>query len=449
MTSIPRSNRLRLQILGPLRVWRDGVEVDPGPRQQAHLLALLLARQGHQTSISDLIEMMWGQDPPASALNVIHKYVGSLRRLLDPRLPPREPGSHLLRRGNGYVLEAGSDVLDLARFRELVGESAVALAAQDHEVAHARQMEALGLWTGSAGADLTQGPEAAPVFAGLNQEFFDVCVGAAELSVSLGHPGPVLPALHRAASMAPLHEPVQASLMVALAAAGHQAEALSVFGTMRSRLADELGIDPGPALRDAFRSVLSQTVTSQAARVAARIAAQDTRAPALRAAEQDTPKVDLIARAEELRVLRRAVEPVFEAGSAMVLIDREPGAGKTRLVEEAAAEAGQRDASVHWGHCLEDDGAPSMWPWVAEVVRRVLDSLPIEAREKWLTSELGALVGLDDKPLADPAGLDSSRQFRLFEDVIGLMAVVSSERPLLVVLQSRCHPSAEVVTSGC
>lgn len=424
MTSLLRSDRLRLQILGPLRVWRDGAEVDPGPRQQAHLLALLLARQGQQTSIGDLIEMMWGQDSPASALNVVHKYVGSLRRLLEPQLPPREAGSYLLRRGNGYVCAGGPDVLDLARFRELVGEATVALAAGHHDVAHGSQVEALSLWTGPAGADLTPGAESTSIFAGLNQELFDACVGATELAVSLGHPGRVLPSLHLAASLAPLHEPVQASLMVALAAAGHQAEALSVFGAVRSRLADELGIDPGPALQAAFQRVLSQTITPQAAPAAVRV-------PAAIPSEPAPP--DFVGRAEELRILRSAVAPVFDAGSAIVLIDGEPGAGKTRILEEVAVDVGRRGAVVVWGLCLEGDGAPSMWPWVA-VARSLLDSLSTEARETWQSGEVGALVGHHDDLPAGPATSDSNRQFRLFEDITGLMGTVSSQGPLILIL---------------
>src|SRR5262245_31605908 len=70
--SIPGHHCLRLQILGPLRLWRGGAEVDAGPRQQAYLLALLLARVGRPTSTAELIDLIWGDDVPASALNVIH-----------------------------------------------------------------------------------------------------------------------------------------------------------------------------------------------------------------------------------------------------------------------------------------------------------------------------------------------------------------------------------------
>ena len=96
-----------LQILGPLRIWRDGAEQDAGPRQQAYLLALLLARAGRPTSTSELIDLIWGDDAPSSALNVLHKYIGGLRRLFEPQLPVRESGSYLHRRGTAYLLAAG------------------------------------------------------------------------------------------------------------------------------------------------------------------------------------------------------------------------------------------------------------------------------------------------------------------------------------------------------
>lgn len=111
---------LRLQVLGPLRVWRDGVELDTGPRQQAYLLALLLARVGRPISASELIDLIWGDGVPSSALNVIHKYVGALRRLLEPAIPSRGTGSYLHRRGNIYLFTAPSGMVDLVTFRELV-----------------------------------------------------------------------------------------------------------------------------------------------------------------------------------------------------------------------------------------------------------------------------------------------------------------------------------------
>ncbi|MGW4461808.1 AfsR/SARP family transcriptional regulator [Micromonospora sp. NPDC004704] len=252
---------LRVQILGSLRLWRGGVELNAGPRQQAHVLALLVARVGQPVSTGDLIDLIWAEDAPASALNVIHKYIGALRRLLEPAVPARSSGRYLHRHGNAYVFTAGPDVLDLVSFRELVDAARAALARQARDLALDCYVEALGLWKGHAGAGFADG-SAAPVLAALDDEFHTVCAAATELAVSLRQPERVILPLQLAASMALFHEPVQASLITALGAAGRQAEALSAFQAVRDRLAEELGIDPSAPLQAAHRRVLTQTPTT-------------------------------------------------------------------------------------------------------------------------------------------------------------------------------------------
>lgn len=258
----PTDGTLRFEILGPLRLWRDGVEVDVGPRQQGRLLALLLARAGRPVSATDLIELVWGEDAPASASNVIHKYVGALRRLMEPSLALRAPGSYLRRHGCGYLFAPPPGSLDLFRFRELVGAAREKLPAGDRHGALDHYAQALALWRGPAGDTYAHGTTAMSIFAALDREFLDVCVPAAELALSLDRPTRVLRPLRLAAAMAPFHEPVQASLIAALGAAGHQAEALELFRTVRTRLAEELGIDPGEALQAAHRRVLAGTASA-------------------------------------------------------------------------------------------------------------------------------------------------------------------------------------------
>jgi DNA-binding SARP family transcriptional activator len=111
---------LRLQVLGPLQIWRDGVEQEAGPRQQRCLLALLLVLGGRPVSINELVRLLWGDEPPPSAVNVIHKYVGALRRQLEPGLSARSAGSYLQRHSTGYRFNAGPESLDLIDFRHLV-----------------------------------------------------------------------------------------------------------------------------------------------------------------------------------------------------------------------------------------------------------------------------------------------------------------------------------------
>ncbi|WP_432828801.1 BTAD domain-containing putative transcriptional regulator [Dactylosporangium sp. CA-092794] len=418
----PGGVSLRLQVLGPLRVWRDGVELDAGPRQQAYLLALLLARVGKPISTGELIDLIWGDEPPTSALNVIHKYIGALRRLLEPAVPARETGSYLHRHGNAYLFTVALGTVDLVAFRELVEAAKADLSQQRHEAALEHYVEALGLWQGHAGGGFTHGPAATSIFAALDREFHAACAEAAELAVSLRRAEWVLPALHLAASMAPFHEPVQAGLIAALGAAGRQAEALAAFHAVRYRLAEELGIDPGPALQAAHLRVLTQTPRSLAV---AGTAGEGDRAPARRGA-------GLVGRDEELGVLRQAIEAALTGGTGLGIVEGEPGAGKTRLLEEAAAVADRRGAVVVWASCLEGDGTPSMWPW-EQALTVVLDSLPASAREKWLAGELGSLLESRHDDAAPPAS-GGRAQFRLFEQVVTAIGQAAAERPMLVIL---------------
>lgn len=401
-----------------MRIWRDGVELDPGPRQQSYLLAILLARAGRPISTSELVDLIWAEDVPASAVNILQKYVGALRRLLEPLLPVREAGSFLHRRGNSYLFVAPSPTLDLVAFRELVDAARAALSQQDHEKALDHYVGALGLWRGSAGDGIADGTLAATVFAALDNEFYDACTAAAELAVSTGRPERVLAALQLAASMAPFNEPVLAALVGVLGAAGRQAEALSVFRQARDRLAEELGIDPGPALVDAQHRILTQP--SAAAFVAE---PREEGGP--------TTAATLIGRTEELTTLRRMVERAVAGDTAIGVVEGEPGAGKTRLLEEAAAEAGRLGALSVWGSCLEGDGTPAMWPW-EQALSQLVDSLPASASEQWLTGGLGSLLAARDDATRELP--DGNAQFRLYEQVVALVGQASARRPTLLIL---------------
>ncbi|MFF5292083.1 ATP-binding protein [Paractinoplanes globisporus] len=409
------SERVRLQILGPLRVWRDGVELDAGPGQQAYLLALLLVRAGRPISTYELIDLIWGDDVPASAVNILQKYTGALRRLLEPELPARGTGSYLQRRGSGYMFVPEPGMLDVVTFRELAEAARTHAAKEQPGPALDCYARALELWHGPAGDGMAHGAAAMAVFATVDGEFFEACVAAAELAVSQGRPELVLPALRRAAAMAPLDEMVQAALLSTLGAAGQQATALSVFRTVRARLAEELGIDPGPALLAAHRRLLGRP--SAPAK------------PPTPAAPADL----LVGRTEELAVLRQAVEAAFAGRTGLVVVEGEPGAGKTRLLEETGAEAARQDALVVWGRCLEGDGTPSMWPWV-QVIGGVLASLPAAAREEWQAGELGRLIGSAGGGYGAPVLPDSGAQFRLFEQAVALIGQVSARRPIVLVI---------------
>jgi DNA-binding SARP family transcriptional activator/tetratricopeptide (TPR) repeat protein len=321
---------IRFTLLGAVRAWQGDTELRLGPPQQRAVLALLLAAAGRPVSLSELIDLLWAADPPSSAANIVHRYIGALRRVLEPGLPSRAPGRWLIPHAGGYRLAAGEDTLDLLRLRRLAGQAAV---EQPPSRAVALYLEALAWCQGRCAGDLAA-VQGHPAFTAVDRECAALADEAAEAALAAGLAPQVLPALRRAAGQEPLAEPLQARLMLLLAAAGHQAEALAVYETTRAALAEGLGIDPGTDLRDAHRRVLSQQVDE----------VQAEKAEVPRVVRPAQLPADLAAfagrRAEVARVSALLEEP---AAGAMVIgaIDGMPGAGKTTL-------------AVHWAHLVAD-----------------------------------------------------------------------------------------------
>ncbi|MFD0787504.1 winged helix-turn-helix domain-containing protein, partial [Micromonospora azadirachtae] len=133
---------LSFAVLGPIRAWRGRSEIDLGTRQQRLILALLLVRAGATVSVAELVDLLWESDPPPSAVNVVHRHVGVLRRRFEPGLPTRAAGSVLIRDGAEYRLRIDGESSDLLRFRRLVAEAAGSSAEPAVEL----YGEALALW---------------------------------------------------------------------------------------------------------------------------------------------------------------------------------------------------------------------------------------------------------------------------------------------------------------
>ncbi len=369
----------RFQILGSLRLWQDGVEQEIGPPQQAYVLALLLARAGRPVSTNDLIDLVWGEDAPASALNILHKYVGTLRRLLEPALSPREAGSYLIRRGNGYQIAAGPDELDLARFRLLARAARTSRAAGRLQDALDQYVDALRLWNGSTADAFMRGSSAVSIAAALDAEFYAACGPAADLAALLRQPDRVLPALRLASGMAPLHEQMQASFITALAADGQQAEALAAFRAVRARLAEDLGIDPGPVLQDAQRRILDPAYGMEPA------TGEDDRAglpvtgppaPVTRPAQLPPGLPAFVGRANELATLTGLLAEV-RTSPLIVGLHGMGGVGKSALATHFAHLVADEfpDGQLYLdlrGHSAGEGGLP-----VEEALRALLTSLGV------------------------------------------------------------------------
>ncbi|MFI5934058.1 BTAD domain-containing putative transcriptional regulator [Actinoplanes sp. NPDC051494] len=427
----------RIEILGALRVWLGDTEVDAGPRQQRCLLAVFLALEGRPLGVTELVGLLWGDDAPASAVNVIHKYVGALRRMLEPGLAPRSTGSYLLRHGSAYLFSLGTAQLDLSTFRTLVAAATDEVAAGRPDAALDRYTEALRLWHGPAGDSLADSAAATAAFASIDGEFQDAAIAAAAVANTLVQDARVLAALRLAASMGRFHEPVHAGLMIALAAAGHQAEALALYRTIRERLADELGIDPGTELQAAHRRVLTQTVApvfDEPALDPGRLTDRPIPPDQLPRPAQLPPDQPMFTgRTAELGTLRDLVaarDPDGRGGPLIVALDGMAGVGKSTL-------------AVHFAHEVADlftDGQLALdlrgHETGQEALTTLLYGLGVPARQVPGTydARLGAfrshtadkriLLLLDD-------ALDADQVRPLVPASPGSMVLVTSRRPLV------------------
>ncbi|MER6961324.1 BTAD domain-containing putative transcriptional regulator [Streptomyces sp. NPDC000618] len=404
---------LRFTVLGEVRVWRGGAEVDPGPPLRRTLLALLLARAGSPVPLPEIVEALWADPPPARAVNMVHRHVGELRRLLEPGLPNRAEGSLLLRGAGGYRLLAPPDSVDLLILRQLVHTARESLRRGDPEQAVEVFADALALRRGPAAGCPAQAPPH-PVFRELDREYDAVVREAADAALGCGRADHVLPAVSGSAARHPLDEGLQALLVRALTATGRRAQALEVFRATAARLTDELSVDPGPELIAAGRRAAApepQAQGSQAQGSQGRGAQGDTEpdaVPPVRPAAaagpaalpfppaQLPPGIPVFAgRSTELERLRAlladpgaptaaptatpAAAPAATPTGVIGVVGGPAGVGKTALVVRLAHEVADRfpDGQLYVNLRGFDPTAPPLSPQTA--LRGFLDALGVPA----------------------------------------------------------------------
>ena len=263
---------LRVGVLGPVTAWFGGQELSVGqPRQQA-VLGTLAMRANRVISRGELVDAVWGQDPPASAEGGIYTYVAGLRRIIEPGRSLRGPGRVLVSSGAGYVLHLVPGQPDAIAFEQYLARARQLRKTGDPAGAVAAINAALGLWRGSAFAGVP-GPFAETERARLAEMRSAAAEERADVLLLLGRHEEVVPDLTAMVADHPLRERMRGLLMTALYRGGRQAEALRVYAEGRRVLADELGIDPGSDLARLHQQVLTMDAALNLAVPAARIGA--------------------------------------------------------------------------------------------------------------------------------------------------------------------------------
>ncbi|MET0136590.1 MAG: BTAD domain-containing putative transcriptional regulator, partial [Kibdelosporangium sp.] len=369
---------MEFRLLGPLEVRRDGEALElGGPRQRA-VLAALAIRANKVVGVDYLASAAWQRPPPSLQSNV-RTYIATLRRLL------AEPANdRLVRTPDGYRLVAAGDEVDHVVFEDLASRAGQALRQGDVPAAADLAARALGIWRGVPFAGLPVGPALETEIARLAERRLNVVELRIETRLLLGEHDEVTAELQGLVAEHPFREKLAEQLMQALHQAGRQAEALEVYQRTRQRLVAELGVEPGPRLRDLQQRVLSGTGKGLS-RVAAAVPAE---LPA--AVSAFTGREDQLARLD--RMLERLADTV-----AVAAISGGAGVGKTAL-------------AVHWAHRVAGrfpDGqafvdlggyGPDRPSTATEVLGRLLGGMGMPSER--IPTELDAMVALYRSQLA-------------------------------------------------
>lgn len=371
---------MRFGVLGPLQVIGDG-SGGPGTVSAARLralLAVLLWRANQPMSTDDIAELVWDGAPPSGAPDATRALVRRLRQQLET-----EAAARIVTCSPGYVIEISGDELDASLFETLTRRAGAAVRAERWAEAARTATEALGLWRGTALADIPSQLLSDRWVPHLDQLQVQAAEWHIEAELHDGRHDQLIPQLRDLTARHPVREHFHGQLMLALYRCGRQAEALAAYQHARRALVDELGIEPGPGLRDLHKRILAGDIELLLPRTPplSEGTSASGRAPSV---PRQLPATvgHFVGRTAELKSLSELLTQEAEAGGAVVIsaIGGTAGIGKSAL-------------AVRWGHQHCDrfpDGQlyvnlrgfdPTGTPLPpADAVRRLLTALGVPGR---------------------------------------------------------------------
>ena len=313
---------MAVRLLGPLEVEVSGETVRFEGAKQRTLFAVLALRAPDAVSADELVEALWGEEPPGGVGQALQKQISRLRRRLG------DAGERLSHRPPGYALDVEPEAIDFRRFEELLRSARAALGRDDPERAAAELEAALAEWRGEALADYRFDEFAQREIARLEELHMEAVEERLAAQLASGGGEEVVGELQALVAEHPLRERLRGQLMVALYRGGRQAEALETMRAGRQLLVEELGIEPGPELRRLERMILAHDSELTAERPGAGLVG---RLPA--------PANQTIGRRRELsEVGQLLVSPDVR----LVTLVGPGGVGKTRIAQEAARTVAAR-----------------------------------------------------------------------------------------------------------
>jgi DNA-binding SARP family transcriptional activator len=260
---------VEFRLLGGLQVLdASGCPVDLRGAQPRALLAALLLAEGRVVSADALVDVLWGESAPPSAIATLHSCVSRLRRVLEPARAAGSSAQVLLSQAPGYRLAVPPDTVDAVRFRALADTGRQLLQQGDAGGAREHLRAADALWRGEALEEFADQPWARTAAVGLTERRVGALEDRVEAELRLGMAAQVAAELPGRLPEHPVRERLHGQLALALYRCGRQADSLAVVEALRRRLRDELGLDLSRPLRDLEQAVLRQDPVARAAAVA-------------------------------------------------------------------------------------------------------------------------------------------------------------------------------------
>jgi DNA-binding SARP family transcriptional activator/tetratricopeptide (TPR) repeat protein len=431
---------VQFNVLGALEVLdSEGRPVEVGGTQPRAVLAMLLLATDRVVPADTIIDRLWPENPPGSATGTLQSYISRLRRALDPKSTGDADTSD--RRGlaweaRGYRLHlGGTDVVDFLRFEELADRGRDLLAGDDPRRARDVLAEALALWRGPALAEFSDYSWAHGAASRLDERRLRTFEDRIRADLLLGRHELVIGELTNLVAQNPLHEGVRELLAVALYRSGRQAEALRAIDDLRRQLVDSLGVDPSHRIRQVETQILDHD-PALAAPATVELGGQSARPQLSRDQLERVSRhiegvtaTELVGRDAERSALAEALDAGLTGFTQWVVIEGEPGIGKTRLLEHLAHEANGRGYQVLWGRCYESGAPPAFWLWLSALRGLVDETDPLPTPTQELIDRLLSPAG--DLQHATP--VDSGR-FQLFEAIYLLLQRAAGRQPLMLAL---------------
>jgi DNA-binding SARP family transcriptional activator len=401
---------LTVHLLGPVEVRRDGESLDLGGPQPRAVIAHLALDAGRVVSVERLVDRLWGDDPPRTPLGTLQSYVSRLRRCLEPDRAAGTEAHVLVTEAPGYVLNIPAEQIDVHRFRRHVAEARQALADGDQEIALHGLDEALALWRGPALAAAGTPEHVRALIVQLDEERDWATESRFDALLALGRHTETVAALQAAVEASPLRERLWALLALALYRCSRQADALRALATARSTLVEELGLDPGPELRELEARILAHDPTLTLPAPPAAPAPTPPAPTVTPTAERPVPaEAELVGRSAEWSRLVDLLATAATGRPQLALLDGEPGIGKSTVSDALVRHASATGWHCAVGRCLEPDLAPSLWPWI-EIVRDIAGDSE-EASPTSAESPLRRLAGGDYDSSGSLTAIELAGQF--------------------------------------